>query len=430
MKKKIHLAWFGSAGPANWNKPSHAVYDWRKPDIYQDVAKLCERAKFDMVLFADTLAVPTKFGGSKDWYVKNGFMISHDPAPIIAMMAAATSRVGLATTLSSTFYPPYLLARLVATLDHLSSGRIGWNVVTTSSSDAAANFGFDEIVPHDERYDMADEYLEVCRGLWDSWAPDALIMDRENNIFADPAKVHELNYKGKYYKSRGPLNVVSSPQRHPVIIMAGTSPRGQRFAIENAEMVIAHKNTAADMKKYSQAIRQQLKDAGRDPRSIKIFFSIKPVMGDTEAQAREKWRLNYEHADLEQGLADLSTTLGFDMAKFDLDKPLPADLPVQAIMGKLLQIQGMGRPVTLREVAQGEAMKETFEICGSYEQVADIIEATANEVDADGFHFRTILQDYDYLIEVATRLVPLLQKRGVVRTEYSGETLRDHLMEF
>jgi FMN-dependent oxidoreductase (nitrilotriacetate monooxygenase family) len=357
-------------------------------------------------------------------------MMAQDPLPIITLMAGATSRLGVASTLSSTFYPPFLLARLLATLDHLTSGRVGWNVVTTSSQDAAANFGLETIIPHDERYDMADEYLELCRQLWDSWEPDAVILDRKNGVFADPAKVHEINFKGRYYRSRGPLNVVSSPQRHPVIIMAGTSPRGQSFAVKNADMVIAHKNTIADMRKYSDSVRQQLIAAGRDPKSIRIFFSIKPVMGRTEADAKAKWDYNYAHADLHQGLADLSTTLGFDMTKFDLDKPLPDDLPVQAIRGKLLQIQGMGRPVTLREIAQREAMKETFEICGSYQQVADIIEQTAREADADGFHFRAGMQDYDYLVEIAMNLVPLLQARGLVRSEYTGSTLREHLFEF
>ena len=428
--RKLHLAWFGSAAPGIWNKPAGNIYDWRKADVYQDVARLAERAKFDMLLFADTLAVPSMYGGSHDWYVRNGFQIAHDPLPIIAMMAAATSKIGVASTLSSTFYPPFLLARLLATLDHLTNGRVGWNVVTTASKDAAQNFGLETIIPHDERYDMADEYLALCRQLWDSWEADAVKHDRKTGIFADSSKVHEINFNGKYYKSRGPLNVVSSPQRHPVIIMAGTSPRGQRFAVENADMVIAHKNTVEDMRKYSQSVRRQLADAGRDPRSIKIFFSIKPVMGRTEAEAKDRWQYNYEHADMEQGLADLSTTLGFDMSKFDLDKPLPDDLPVQAIMGKLLQIQGMGRPVTLREIAQREGMKETFQICGSYEQVADVIEETARETDADGFHFRAGMQDFDYLVDVVMNLVPILQERGLARTEYSGSTLREHLFEF
>jgi len=384
----------------------------------------------DMVFFADTLAVPTAFGGGIDKYIKHGFSVVHDPVPTLAMMGAATSQIGLGATLSSTFYPPFLLARLLATMDHLTAGRIAWNVVTTASDDAAANFGLDRMIPHDERYDMADEYLEICRQLWDSWEPDALIQDRENGIFADPSKVHPINYEGKYYRCRGPLNVVSSPQKHPVIIMAGTSPRGMKFAVGNTDMVIAHKNSAEDMRAYSQNLRRMLAEAGRDPKSVKIFFSIRPVMAETDVLAREKYAMLADKADLEMGLIDLSYTLGHDLSGFDLDAPLPLDMPVDAIRGKILQIKGMGRPITLREIAAREAMKETFTMCGSYEQVADMIEKTAEEVDADGFHFRAVIQDFDYLTEVATNLMPILQARGIARTEYTGKTLRDHLFEF
>lgn len=428
MKKKFHLAWFGSVGPSGWQGPSANLYDWRKPEIYQDVAKLCERAKFDMVLYADTLAVPSLFRNSLDYYVKNGFMVHHDPVPTIAMMAAVTSRIGLATTMSSTFYPPFLLARLVGTLDHLSGGRFGWNVVTTATKEAAQNFGMEDLPDHDVRYDMADEFLEICRRLWDSWAPDAVVQDRQKGIFAEPSKVRAINFKGKFYSSKGPLNVVSSPQKHPVIIMAGTSPRGQKFAIQNAEMVIAHKNTIEDMRTYSANIRKQLQAAGRAPDSIKVFFSIKPVLGDTEQQAKDNWERHLQEADEEHGLADLSTTLGHDMSRFPLDEPLPADMLVRAIKGKVLQYEG--RPVTLREIGKHEAAKETIPIYGTPEQVADILEQASVEGGGDGFHFRASSQDINYLLEVTTKLVPILQRRGLVRTEYTGRTLRDHLFEF
>lgn len=429
-KKKFHLAWFGGVGPHGWNLPSANLYDWRGPEIWQDIARLCERAKFDMIFFADLLAVPSLFRSNTDFYVSKGFMVNHDPMPTIAMMAAATSRVGLASTMSSTFYPPFLLARLAATMDHLSKGRFGWNVVTTATKEAAQNFGADDLPDHDERYEMADEYLKLCRELWDSWAPDAVIMDRETGIFADPSKVKAINFDGKYFKSKGPLNVVSSPQRYPVTIMAGTSPRGQKFAVENAEVVISHSNSIAAMRSYSDRLRKQLVEAGRAPDSIKIFFSIKPVFGDTEQQAKENWDRHFEEADMELGLADLSSTLGHDMSKFNLDQPIPDNLPVNAIRGKILQIQGMGRPVTLRELAKHEGAKETFPIYGTPEQVADILEQASVEGGGDGFHFRANVTDYNYLLYVATRLIPILQARGLVRTEYSGTTLRDHLFEF
>jgi alkanesulfonate monooxygenase SsuD/methylene tetrahydromethanopterin reductase-like flavin-dependent oxidoreductase (luciferase family) len=226
------------------------------------------------------------------------------------------------------------------------------------------------------------------------------------------------------------LNVVSSPQGRPVIIMAGTSPRGQRFAVANADMVIAHKNSVADMRTYSEQLRRALAEAGRDPASCKIFFSIKPVMGDTPALAQERWDRNYQSADVEAGLADLSSTLGYDMSKFDLDKPLPPDLPVQAIAGKLLQYTQSERALTLREIAKHEAMHETFPICGTPEHVADVLEHAAQVGGADGFHFRGAFGDLAYLTEVTTKLMPVLQRRGLARKEYSGQTLRNHLFEF
>jgi FMN-dependent oxidoreductase (nitrilotriacetate monooxygenase family) len=424
----FHLAWFGQAGPSNWDASSSQFFDWRKPELYMDVARMCERAKMDIVFFADTLAVPTKFGGNTDWPVRKGFMFCHDPIPHLAMMGAATKHIGLGTTMSTTFWPPFLLARLLGTMDHLTSGRMQWNVVTTSSSDAAENFGLDSIIPHDERYDRADEFMQVCRSLWDSWEPDALIEDRENRIFADPSKVHAINHKGKYFNTKGPLNVVSTPQKYPVISVAGTSPRGIQFAVDHAEMVIAHLSSVEEMKAYSNRLRTALDNSGRDPNSVKIFYSICPIMGISEAMANEKWQQKYDEADSEQGLVDLSTTIGHDLSKYNIDEPLPVDMKTEAIQGKLQSVLGQGR--TLRELAKREAMKETYEICGSYKHVADVLEHTWKEGDADGFHFRGVIQKIDYLTEVCTELVPILQRRGLTRTEYSGATLRENLFEF
>ena len=427
---KLHFAWFGTPGPSYWNLPSAALYDWRKPELYQDIARICEKAKFDLTLFADTPAIPSLYQGSTDFYVRNGFKITPDPVPILTMMGAVTTRLGLGTTLSTSFYPPYLLARMVGTLDHLISGRFAWNVVTSASLGAALNYGQDGLTEHDDRYDIADEYLDLVRQLWGSWAPDAVVEDRERNVFADPAKVKAINFKGRYFKSKGPLNVVPAPGGQPVIIMAGTSPRGQRFAVGNADMVIAHKNTVRDMRAYTDQLRRQLSDAGRDPASCKVFFSIKPVLGDTPEIAKQRWERNYEMADPEIGLADLSSTLGHDMSKFDLDAPLPPDLPVQALRGKLLQYTGAEAPKTLREIAKHEGMHETFPICGAPDQVADVIEQAARDGGADGFHFRAQFGDIAYLSEIATKLMPVLQRRGLARTEYGGTTLRDHLFEF
>ena len=310
---KFHLAWFGNQSPSGWRKPSGQLFDWRQADIYLETARLCERAKFDMVLFADSLAVPAVLGGSRDWSVAHGHHVAMDPAPTIAMMGAVTQHIGLGCTLSSTFYPPFLLARLLSTLDHLTRGRIMWNLVTTASKDAAQNFGLDDILEHDARYDRADEYVALCRALWDSWEPDAVVMDREANLFADPAKVHAVDFEGEHFRCKGPSTVTSSPQRHPVISVAGTSPRGQRFAVQHGDMAISHKNSIEDMRDYVQTTRAQLEAAGRDPKSVKIFFSIKPVMGDTEAEAQERWAKNLADADVDAGLATLATFMGIDL---------------------------------------------------------------------------------------------------------------------
>ena len=323
MTKMLHFAWFGAPGAHYWNLPSAATYDWRQGSLYMDIARLCESACMDMVLFADIPAVPTAYAGTNDHYVKYGQEVHLDPAPILAMMGGVTRHLGLGATLSTSLYPPFLLARMVGTLDHLTAGRSAWNVVTSASAAAAQNYGQDDLPEHDERYNIADEYLDLVRRLWDSWAPDAVLEDAERDVFADPAKVKPVNFVGKYFKSRGPLTVPALPQRYPVIVMAGTSKRGQEFAVTNADMVIAHKNSVQDMRTYSTQLRSQLATAGRDPASCKIFFSIKPVMGDTPAMAQDRWAQNYEHAQAESGLSYLSATMGLDMSKYDLDKPLP-----------------------------------------------------------------------------------------------------------
>ena len=430
--KKFHLAWFGNAGPSGWRKPSGQLFNWQQADIYMEIARLCERAKFDMVLFADTLAVPAVLGGSCDWSVQHGHFITLDPAPIIAMMGAVTRHVGLGCTLSSTFYPPFLLARMLGTMDHLTRGRVLWNLVTTASKEAAQNFGVDDILEHDARYDRADEYVDLCRALWDSWEPDAVVMDRDANIFADPSMVHAVDFEGQHFRCKGPSTITSSPQRHPVISVAGTSPRGQAFAVRHGDMAISHKNSLDDMRNYVRTTREQLAAAGRDPAAVKIFFSIKPVMGDTEAEAQAKWASNLEHADVDAGLATLATFLSVDLLQYDLDQPLPRDLHVPGMRGTFQRYLSMPEGTTLREWARVEGLYETFQICGTPQHVADRLEHAVEYTGCDGFHFRSSrgITDIEYLLEIATKLVPVLQRRGLVRDEYSGATLRDNLFAF
>jgi len=433
MAKKFHLAWFGVPGPGgsagDWKRTTPG-YDWRTPELYQDIARLCERARFDMVFLADSFSIPQVYKGNWDYPLKAGLWApSHDPMSIMGALAVTTRQIGLVATMSTVFYPPYLLARSLASLDHMTRGRIGWNIVTSTKKLAAQSFGMDDLVEHDERYNMADEYLALCRELWASWEPDALVMDREADIFADPSKVRFVDFQGKYYRCKGPLNVPSSPQGHPVIVMAGASPRGQLFAAENAEVAFVNKTGVDSLKSYSQGLRARLEAAGRDPSSCKLFCGIKPVFGETESIAREKAEALAAETDLETGLSSLSEATGVDMSRFALDEPLPDDLKTIGMQSKLPEHQRTGRP-TLREIARRESLHDNFPICGTAEQIADVLEEASTVGGADGFYLRPGLQNVAWLAEFVDKVVPVLQRRGLFRTQYTGNTLRHHLAEY
>ncbi len=424
MVKPLHLALFGSAGPQeNWWDDT--LYDWRDPQIDRDIAQLAERAKIDMMFFADQLAIPEQFNNSYEYGAKIG-ALSMDPLLTMANMAAVTKHIGLTATVS-TFEPPYVVARQLATLDCLSGGRSGWNVVTTADAAAGRNFGID-LPPHDERYDYADEHFEVCRRLWASWDADAIVDDRVARVFADHTKVHRVDFDGKYYRSRGPFNHPPMPQGSPVIIVAGSSPRGIQFTAEHAEVTIAHKGSVEAMKQFTQRVREAVTKAGRDPSACKVFFAIRPWLGNSEADARQRMADNAAAARVEDGVARLSYLLGVDLSQFDWDQPLPADLPVTAMKGKLLQhTADTDRPLTIREIGKLEAAREDMPICGSYDQVADYLGWLAAETDADGFHFRYATKDFRYVVQLTTGLIPALRKRGLFRSEYGGTTLRENL---
>ena len=428
MPKQLHLALFGIAGPQeNWFDDT-LYQHWSDPQLDRDIARLAEQAKVDMMFFADTLAIPEQYKKSYQYGVEIG-AVAMDPLLTLANMAAVTKHIGLTATVS-TLEPPYVVARQLATLDHLSGGRAGWNVVTTADPTAGKNFGV-ELAAHDTRYEMADEHMAVCQGLWNSWEPGSLLIDRKNRKFADHTKIHRLDFEGKYYKARGPFNHPPMPQGTPVIIMAGSSPRGIRFAAENAELTIAHKDSVEHMKTYAKKVRDALVVAGRDPRSCKIFFSIRPWMGDSEADAKQRMEDNIAAAAerIEDGVARLSYLLGVDLSQYDWDQPLSPDLPVTAMLGKFLQHteDSADRQPTIREIAKLEAAREDMPICGSYDQVADYLGWLAEEVDADGFHFRYATKDYRYVVQLTTGLIPALRKRGLFRSEYSGKTLRENL---
>lgn len=437
---KMHLMWFCAFSPHagfgmdGWaGSQAGSGYDWTRAELWQDMSVALERAKFDLIMLGDSLAVPGTYQGRMDAYLRYAEHAPfHDPSPLVAIMAAATSRIGLAATLSTTFYPPFLLARLMTTLDHLSRGRIAWNVVTSYKVEEALNFGYQELLDHDQRYDRADEYMELCKQLWSSWEPDAVVMNTETNTFADPAKVRAIDFQGDYYRSRGPLNATPSPQGHPVIIQAGTSERGQDFAAQHAEAIIVGRETTEEMKQFYDQFKARVRRFGRAPEACKIFFLAKPIIAGTDEEAQQRADALYAQAPVEAGLAALSTLIQTDLSAYDLDQPLPASLERQAIQGIRSQLDRFyvtGRTPTLRDIATRKVSLDSAPFIGAPERVADRLASTMEAVGGDGFAIRQGLWP-GYVKPFVEQVIPLLQQRGVVRTEYTGTMLRDHLQEF
>ena len=273
-KRTMHLAQFLCHGPtyhslAMWRHPrtAEAGFDWARPELYQHIARVCERGKFDMVFFADLNYISDTYRGTMDPAIRHATQApEHDPIPLLSFMAAVTTRIGLGATFSISHSHPFYAARLWATLDHLTRGRAAWNVVTSLNHNQSANYG-EERRPTDERYDRAHEFIEVCRKLWDSWDADAVVMDREAGVFADPAKVHRIEHEGRFFRSRGPLNVVRSPQNGPAILQAGTSPKGRTFAARYADAIFAIQPNIAGAKAYYDDIKSAHRRArGARPR--------------------------------------------------------------------------------------------------------------------------------------------------------------------
>jgi FMN-dependent oxidoreductase (nitrilotriacetate monooxygenase family) len=427
MSKKIHLLWFASPTPGKQEKGYEpgTGYNWLRPQLYQDVARMCEAAKLDAILMPDGTHVQEPIEVALR---KGHFLAGLDPFAVTPYMAAATSKIGLGCTISATYWKPFTVARIFATMDHLTKGRIAWNIITQTTDLQAQNYGYDHMFPHDERYDRADEFVEVAMRLWDEgWDRDAVVMDAERGVFARPGSVRPINYEGQYYKVRGPLGVLPSPQGHPVIFQAGVSPRGMRFAARHAEVVIAHKTSVADMKKYAEEVRTAVSNAGRDPYSIKVLCAMKPTLGPTVAAAEEQYARNLAAADLEVGLKQMLYLTGQDMSGFDLDKPIPWDtFEVKGVASTKVKY---GAHLTLRQVCQMEAIDEVVKVVGTPGTVADFVEEAATEADIDGFTVRSSF-DVDYMTEFLEGVVPALQRRGLFRTEYTGNTLREHLNEY
>jgi FMN-dependent oxidoreductase (nitrilotriacetate monooxygenase family) len=424
--RRLHLnAFLMNAGhhDAAWRHPRtqpERVTDLR---YFQELAQTAERGRLDSIFFADGLALWGK--------VRHNALGGFEPLTLLSALAAVTEHIGLIATVSTTFNEPFHTARKFASLDHISSGRAGWNIVTSGTLNEARNFGQDEHLEHRLRYERAREFVEVATKLWDSWEDDAVLLDRERGVYADTDKVREINHRGKYFGVQGPLNVPRTPQGHPLLVQAGSSEDGKEFAAEYAEAVFTAQQTLADGQSFYKDLKSRLARYGRSEDDLKILPGICPVIGSTEAEAHA---LERELTDLqvpEYGLAQLSGMLATDLTGLPLDGPLP-ELPEEqdingnksrfALVAELARRDGL----TLRElIARLGGGRGHRVFAGTPEQIADQLQEWFTQGAADGFnimppHLPGGLDDF------VDQVVPILQRRGLFRTEYTGRTLREH----
>ena len=431
-KRKFHLAWFISKGygPKGWRQPwgGPNPHSWVKPDLLVHLAKELERAAFDYVMIEDSSNIPYTYKNSHETYLRLAVDSPKlDPSVLAPFMMQATSRIGIITTLSTTEYHPFMLARLTNTLDHVSDGRSGWNLVTGSNDGGAQNYGLERQYPHDQRYDMADEYVELVRKLWDSWDADAMVIDREQEIFAHPDKVHPVHHEGRYFRSRGPLSAPRAPQGHPVICQAGGSTRGRTFAARWAETIIAQAGSVAAMKEFRDDIRAQAAGFGRNPDHVKVLFLIAPIVDQfrSSALARQQARIDEANTHIDFYLANMSRLTGIDFSKYDLDEKLPA---LTTNGHQTVAARFAGR--TPRQIVQAGRSLQDVDLVGTPDAVAHQMSEIMDAVGGDGFLITDPEFTRRYISEIADGLAPALQKLGVVRDRYEHTTLRDNLLAF
>jgi FMN-dependent oxidoreductase (nitrilotriacetate monooxygenase family) len=433
--KPFHLAWFANFIADEWNNTWGSDGMPWDGAFYIEMAQQLERACFDYFMLEDKCHVSDVYGGTMEMELKHGVAPKHDPAPLAALMAYSTKRLGIVPTLSTSFYPPWLLARLTSTLDHIAHGRFGWNIVTSAEDKAAQNFGMDKLYEHDLRYEMADEYVDLVTQLWGSWDADAVVRDRETGVYADHRKVRTIDFEGRFFKSRGPLNTVPPPQGRPVLCQAGSSPKGRAFAAKYADTIVAPFRPPLAMKEYRDDIRSRMEAIGRKPDDCKVLFMISPIVADTESEARAKHaRWMSDPNFVEYMLAEISSITEIDFSQFDLDAPV-GELTTNGERGALEGFLGSDRTKTLRELAQcgfTEGAADESPLVGTPDQVAEAMGEMMEEAGGDGFLITSPVMRLNrrYVIEITDGLVPALQQRGLTRTSYTYDQFRDNLLEF
>jgi FMN-dependent oxidoreductase (nitrilotriacetate monooxygenase family) len=432
----FHLAWFlqGSsiqAWGSDWT--GNISEEWMSASMFLDLARNIERSGFDYLLLEDSIYIGQNWQNRRDIFLKNGMSVPRqEPTVIASLMAAVTTRLGIVPTLSTFAYHPYLTARIVGTLDQVSDGRAGWNMVTGSSDFSGQNFGLDQLPEHDTRYDMAAEYIDVVTRLWDSWEPGAIVADRQSGVLIDPDKVHTIDHVGQYYKSRGPLNSGPAPQGRPVIAQAGGSAKGRSIAARYADTIVAHPKGIDGMKDYRRDVREQMKAFGRDPDSCKVLFMAYPILGDTQREAQEKAddRAVSAARNIEQRMAQIGWTTNIDFSTHDLDAPV-AELTTNGHQSSLQNFIRKAGGKTLREAVIAHSMAGgSVDLVGTPDSVASQMADIMEEVGGDGFLIALPNVSRKSVAEITDGLVPALQQRGLVRKKYSHAHFRDNLLAY
>lgn len=409
-----------------WTRSDTRQLEYASLAPWTELAQLLERGCFDAIFLADVLGTYDVFRAGAETSIVEAMQIPiNDPAMLIPAMAQVTEHLGFAYTSSVLQMPPFTFARQVSTLDHLTGGRVGWNIVTSYLRNAGTNLGFEGLPSHDERYDRADEYLDVAYKLWEaSWEDDAVLRDTEHRRYAEPSKIHPINHVGNYYNVEGPHLCEPSPQRTPMLFQAGSSTRGRAFAARHAECVFFVESLIALNGPASvvRDIRTQARKLGRDPDGIRFFQGLSPVVGGTEAEASAKLDDYMESYSMEGALAHLSGSVGIDLGDIDLDAPL-GSIEVGAIRGWVKGIVEAEpeKTKTFRDLIRARTV-ERF-LVGTPEQIADGLEAWFN-AGVDGFNLTYVVTPGTF-VDFIEGVVPVLQRRGLVQTEYAPGTLRE-----
>jgi FMN-dependent oxidoreductase (nitrilotriacetate monooxygenase family) len=430
--KRMHLNLFTMnavthVSPGAWRYPGDRAADYTDRDYWTDVARTAERGGFDAVFFADVRGIYDVYDDDRDVAIERAVQTpSNDPRFLVPAMAEVTDDLGFAITRSTTYNHPYELAREFSTLDHLTDGRIAFNIVTSYLESAAANLGVGKRLDHDDRYDRADEFMDVCYALWEeSWDESAVVRDREADVFTDPDGVHTVDHDGEWFSVRGPHGCEPSPQRTPFIYQAGSSDRGRAFAAENAEAVFCSYPTKSGVEEYVADMRERAADHGRDPDSLSFYPGVVPIVGETEALAREKHESYRDAVDVEAVLALLSGFMDMDLSELDPDQPLE-HIETEAIQGAVNAFTKADpdREWTVREVAQFAGLGSTSPVVvGTPQTVADELEAWYTDLPIAGFNVKEVTRP-DSLYDFVDLVVPELRKRGLL-ADGDGDTLRE-----